>query len=211
MRKTAVALVLLISLLLSAAASADVLTAMPVELDPERLEKTTCNARIVGYNEAQNTLTVHLTVPEIFPTDELYKISVGDSIYTGGQEILIESISHDDDWCGVVGFNDWEIFFFEERDGCYRMADEDCYFWNVIAVIECPVKDHLLLLDYVDDDTGDMLNLPAVLTARELTVKMLAEQASDRYHIGFAADNVTVTFDGEGNLAVINRFYVPWQ
>ena len=91
------------------------------------------------------------------------------------------------------------------------MVDEDCYLWNVVAVIECPVKDDLLLLDYVNDNTGDMLDLPIVLTARELTAKMQAEQASDRYHIGFAADNVSVVFDGEGDLAVIHRFYVPWQ
>ena len=211
MKKRAVALVLLLSLLLSATASADMLTAMAMEFNPERLEKTSCNARIVGYNEAQNTLTVQLTAPEIFPTQELYELSVGDSIYTGGQEILIESISYDDNWCGVIGFNDWEIFFFEEQDGCYRMVDEDCYLWNVVAVIECPVKDDLLLLDYVNDNTGDMLDLPIVLTAQELTDKMLAEQASDRYHIGFAADNVSVVFDGEGDLAVIRRFYVPWQ
>ena len=204
------AMLVLSMLVCSAAFAATTLMPMPTGIDPAHLEKASCYARILGYNELENTLTVELIAMEYFDRQALGNLQVGDSIHSGGEEVLIEEITPTD-WCDTLVFNDGNLFFFGDRDGYYRMSTEDEYFWNSVAVIECPVKDHLLLLDYVDDDTGDMLNLPAVLTARELTVKMLAEQASDRYHIGFAADNVTVTFDGEGNLAVINRFYVPWQ
>lgn len=204
-------LILILALCLCSSASAATLFPAPSEINPEHLEKTACYARILKYDEEKNALIVELIEQEIFSSQEISALQVGDSIYTGGEEIVIESIAYADDWCGVIGFNDWELFFFEERDGYYRMVDEDCYLWNVVATIECPVKDDLLLLDYVDDNTGDMLELPAVLTAQELTAKMLAEQVSDRYHIGFAADNAYVIFDAEGDLAIIHRFYVPWQ
>ena len=88
---------------------------------------------------------------------------------------------------------------------------EDEFFWNSVAVIECPVTEDLLLLDFVDDNSGEGVALPRVLTAGELTEKMLAEQVSDEYHIGFAIENVYVVFDGEGQLASIHRYYVTWQ
>ena len=204
------ALILTLSLCLCSSASAATLFPMPPEINPEHLEKTACYARITKYDEEKNALIVELMAREVFTYEEMMSLQAGDSIYTGGEEILIHSFTPTD-WCSVILINDGDVFFFEAQDGYCRMVDANCYLWNVVAVIECPVKDDLLLLDYVNDNTGDMLDLPIVLTAQELTDKMLAEQASDRYHIGFAADNVSVVFDGEGDLAVIRRFYVPWQ
>ena len=203
-------MLLVFSLLLcSAASAATTLMPMATEIDPAHLEKTACYARILGYNEAENTLTVELIAPEIFSL-EILALQEGDSIYTGGKEVLIESIPPTD-WCASILFNDGDLFFFQERDIFYRMETEDDYFWNVVASVECPVKEHLLFLDYVDETSGDMLDLPKVLTADELTAKLLAEQASEDYHIGLSANNACVVFDGDGELAMIYRFYVPWQ
>ena len=99
-----------------------------------------------------------------------------------------------------------------DRDGNYTMmADEDDCVWNTIAVVQCPVQESLLFLDYVDEQTGNSLELPVVHTARELTARLLEEDASEVYTVGLATNNVYVVFDGEGNLATIHRFYVPWQ
>ena len=75
------------------------------------------------------------------------------------------------------------------------------------------VRKHLgFVLDYIDEEAaGDALTLPRVYTAQELKNKLLAEQASDDYFVGLATNNAYVVFDGEGNLATIQRFYVPWQ
>lgn len=203
------AMLVLSMLVCSAAFAATTLMPMPTGIDPAHLEKASCYARILGYNELENTLTVELIAPEIFSL-EILALQEGDSIYTGGKEVLIESIPPTD-WCASILFNDGDLFFFQERDLFYRMETEDDYFWNVVASVECPVMENLLFLDYVNETSGDMLELPKVLTADELTAKLLAEQASEDYHIGLSANNACVVFDGDGDLAIIYRFYVPWQ
>ena len=71
---------LLILSLLCSAASAEVITALATEVNPEHLEKTASYARILGYNEQNNTLTVQLIVPEIFSQEDVEALKVGDSI-----------------------------------------------------------------------------------------------------------------------------------
>lgn len=204
------AMLVLSMLVCSAAFAATTLMPMPTGIDPAHLERASCYARILGYNELENTLTVELIAMEYFDRQALANLQVGDSIHSGGEEVLIEEITPVD-WCDMLVFNDGNLFFFGDRDGYYRMSTEDEFFWNSVAVIECPVTEDLLLLDFVDDNSGEGVALPRVLTADELTEKMLAEQASDEYHIGFAIENVYVVFDGEGQLASIHRYYVTWQ
>ena len=53
----------------------------------------------------------------------------------------------------------------------------------------------------LDEDT--------VLTGADLVNRIAEETANNG--IGFTADNVQITFDEEGNAAVVERFYTPWQ
>ena len=207
-----IALMLTISLLFCSAASADVITALATEINPEHLEKVASYARILGYNEESNTLTVELIVPEVFDREDVLSLQVGDSIYTGGREVTIQSISYDDEWCGAEFINDGELFLFQDRSGNYTMmADEDDCVWTAFAQIECPVQSSLLFLDYIDHETGNALALPVVRTVDELTAELRAVGPAEAYTVGLSTNNVYVVFDGEGNLATIQRFYVPWQ
>ena len=207
-----IALALTLSLLLCSAASADVITALAIEVNPEHLEKTASYARILGYNAGQNTLTVELIAPEVFSGEDIAALQVGDSIYTGGREVTIQSISYDDEWCSTEFINDGELFLFQDRSGNYTMmADEDDCVWTAFAQIECPVQSSLLFLDYIDHETGNALALPVVRTADELTAELRAVGLAEAYTVGLSTNNVYVVFDGEGNLATIQRFYVPWQ
>ena len=210
-----IAFILTLSLFLCSAASADVITALATEINPEHLEKTASYARILGYNEKENTLTVQLIVPEIFSWEDVEALKVGDSIYTDGREVTIETIAKQDNWGDYIKINDGSVNLSRRSDdsGDFAAVSEwdDAYTWIELAVIECPVKDSLLFLDYINDETGNMLELPVVHTARELTARLLEEDATEAFGVGFTADNVYVVFDGEGNLATIHRFYVPWQ
>lgn len=205
-------LAVMLSLLLCSAASADVVTAKAVKIDPEHLEKTSCYARIVGYDQEKDVLTVELIAPETFSGEEIASLKAGDSILTGGREVKIGSISADDEWCGTLFINDGALFLFQERSGDYTMmsTEDDCV-WNTVAVVECPVMKTLLFLDGICDDSGEALQLPKVYTARELTAQLLEKGAENAYTVGLTANNVYAVFDGEGNLAAIHRFYVPWQ
>lgn len=217
-----IALAMIVSLLLCSAASADVITALATEINPEHLEKVASYARILGYNEENNTLTVELIVPEVFAWEDVQSLKVGDGIYTGGQEIVIWKIERYDEY-GLIVINDehlsdhadGSVYLHESPysyDGDYMPERYGNYTWNTLAVIDCPVTDSLLFLDCIDEDAaGDALALPRVFTARELVEKMQAEQASDEYFIGLAIDNVYVVFDGEGNLSTICRHFVSWE
>ena len=209
-------------IVLCSSASADTITAMATEINPEHLEKTASYARILGYNEETNALTVELIVPETFRRDEVLALQVGDSIYTGGQEILIRTIErHDDDSLIVINDEnlsehaDDSVYLYQDPfdyNQNFKPEEYANYTWTTLAVIDCPVTESLLFLDYIDEKaTGDALRLPMVYTARELVDKMLSEQASDEYFVGLAIDNVYVVFDGEGNLATIQRYFVSWQ
>ncbi|MBQ6960022.1 MAG: hypothetical protein IJP78_03480 [Clostridia bacterium] len=210
-----IALMLTISPFFCSVASADVITALAAEINPEHLEKTASYARILGYNEKENTLTVELIVPEIFSWEDVEALKVGDSIYTDGREVTIETIAKQDYWGDYIKINDGSVNLSRCSDGSGDFAAvsewDDAYTWIELAVIECPVKDSLLFLDYINDETGNMLELPVVHTARELTTRLLEEDADQVYNVGLTASNVYVVFDGEGNLATIHRFYVPWQ
>lgn len=207
-----VTLVMILFLLLCSAASAHTITALAVEVNPEHLEKVSSYARIRGYKEENNTLTVELIAPEVFSGEDIAALQVGDRIYTAGKEVAIESISYNDDWCSTLFINGESLFLFQDRNGNYTMmADEDDCVWNTIAIVECPVKETLLFLDYVDEETGNALTLPVVHTARELTGRLLEEDASEVYTVGLSANNAYVVFDEAGQLATIQRFYVPWQ
>ena len=217
MKRHFISFFLILSLLMAACfpASADVITALAIEVNPEHLEKTASYARILGYNEEGNTLTVELIVPEIFSREDVEALKVGDSIYTGGREVTIESIEKVDHWGDYIKINDGSVNLSRRSDGGGNFAAvsewNDAYTWIELAVIECPVKDSLLFLDYINDENGYALELPVVRTAPELTARLLEEGADQVFAVGLTADNVYVIFDGEGNLATIQRFYVPWQ
>ncbi len=210
----AIALMLSLLLLLCSAASADTITAMAIEINPEHLEKTASYARILGYNEEKNTLTVELIVPEVFDYQDIKALKPGDSIYTDSHEVLIDTIEVDDWGTYLIngGKNDEDVVSLtEDLNGNFRPDLDDDYVWLSLAVIECPVKDSLLFLDYIDEDSGNVLELPVVHPVTELVSRLKALETSEVYPVGLATNNVYVVFDSEGNLATIQRYYVPWQ
>ena len=218
MKRLFISFFLILSLLITACfpASADVITALAIEVNPEHLEKTASYARILGYNADSNTLTVELIVPEVFSQDDVEALQVGDSIYTGGQEVAVRTIEKDWDTVlinrGEQGYDDDSVYLYRQFDGSYlRMGLDDSFTWRSLDPIECLVTDSLLFLDYTGAEWNEPLRLPIVRSGRELTAQLLKEDASEVYNIGLDCYNVYVTFDGEGSLATIHRFYVPWQ
>ena len=202
-----IALIFSLSLLLCSAASAATISPVAPAVDPEHLEKTACYARILGYNKDQNTLTVELIVPEVFTWEDVQALQVGDSIYSGGQEIAIETLKWNDSG-EVLWINDTDVGLIELSDGSGDYSAMEEYgdnIWDVLAAIEGPVKDDLLFLDYIDESSGDMKSLPFVRTADEFLDRL------ENGPVAFDANNVYVVFDGSGNLDSIQRYYVPWQ
>ena len=88
----------------------------------------------------------------------------------------------------------------------YEIAEYDDHTWNVLATIKVPVSDHLIFLDGIDPSSGESLRNPTVHNGADFLSMM-----GDAMDPGFAANNVMVVFDEHGDLALIQRYYVPWQ
>ena len=211
----------LVMVFVCSAVCAETITAMATPVNPDHLEKTSCYARILGYNEDRNTLTVELIVPEVFAEEEVMELEVGDAIYTGGEEVTIQTIDwYEDDGYLVINAGAYEhapgsVYLHMDRWGNYMPDRYGHPTYNTIAVLECPVTETLLFLDYTSAETGDALELPIVRTATELaeTIQSIEESRLTKadYMVGLDIDNVYVVFDGDGQLAVVQRFFVSWQ
>ena len=211
MKRITTMITILVLLACSYASAENVITAMATPINPDHLEETACWARILGYDENRNTLTVELIVPEVFLEDEVLELEVGDGIFTGGEEITIRTIEwYEDDGFLVINRGDYEhapgsVYLHMDYWGNYMPDRYGHPTYNTLAVLECPVTDTLLFLDYTSASNGDKLELPIVSNADEF---LSAFQSGE---LELAIDNVYVVFDGEGQLATVQRYFVSWQ
>lgn len=189
------------------------ITGLALEVNPEDLTSVAVDARITGYSPEKNTLTVELIVPERFDRDEVLSLRVGDAIYTQGEEVTVRTLTEFAGYLvineGDYEFSEGSVWLFEQIDGTYWVADWDDNTWITLAEVEAPVTDRLIFLDGIDPLSGEILTLPRVYGPEEFLTLLQSE--SEDGGPGFAADNVYVAFDGSGQLALIQRYYVPWQ
>ncbi len=207
--KKLIAILILLALAVSAA-SAETITAMATETYPDEFVKCVYYARIHDYDSETNMLEVELIVPEIFSREDILALKPGDRIYTDGQEIEILTVTEEDGYIilnkGDYEFSEGSVWLAPDRDGNYRPVEYEDYTWMEMARIEVPVTEKLLFLDMIEPSSGEMLELPAVHNADEFLA--MKDSADDP---GFKVNNVYLVFDENGDLAVIQRFYVPWQ
>ena len=178
-------------LLLAGSASAErtVATSLAIEIDPENLVSVAFDAKIEGYD------------PE-----EISALQVGDGIYTQGREVEIRSISDVD---GYLVFNEGaedEVYLFESVDLNYWIMDVNDNTWLELATVSVPASEKFIFLDGIDPVTGEGLLHPTVHNLEGFLELLGAEDDP-----GFDIYNVEAVTDEEGKLAVIRRFYVPWQ
>ena len=213
-RLTGFLLLLLAIILCSSASAGTCITAMATSVDPDNLACTAVNARILGYNPDSNSLTLELIIPEVFSAEEVENLKVGDAIYSQGKEIPVKSIEDDVLSISINGgsyeYEEGTLWLVQDStdDRNYRPMYYNDYFWTSLAELQVPVPDSFLFLDDIDT-LGGPLPLPAVYTAKEF-LRILREEA-EYDGVGFATNNVYVIFDGNGALASIERYYVPWQ
>ena len=195
-----------------AAAEGNVVTALATELNPKALISVSVNARITGCSADGNTLTVELLVPERFDPEDILNLKAGDAIYTQGQEIEIKTITEKDGYIvlneGDFEFSEGSVWLYEGLDTNYWIADWHDNSWLVLDTVRVPVPDRLLFLDEIDPSSGETLLQPTVHSGKEFLQMLEAEKKEGP---GFETNNVSVVFDGNGDLALIRRYYVPWQ
>lgn len=190
----------------NADASADrkVATSIAAEFNPEALVSVAANAKITACDE--NTCAITLLVQERYIPDEILSLKVGDGIYTQGHEVTIRTISEKDGYLILNEGEQDEVYLFESVDMNYWIMDDNDNTWTEFAVVSVPVSEHLLFLDDIDPATGEALLTPTVHNKADFLAMMDATDDP-----GFDIRNVMVAFDEHGELALIRRYYVPWQ
>lgn len=165
-------------------------------------------ARIDSFNAEANTAEVTLREAVVITAEEAAALEAGGALSLSPAEeepVTIETIVADE--YGDLIIND-ELELRLQEDGSYKVFLYEKEYMYDAAVIDIPLTEDLIFMDGIDPETGDILDEPAVKAAAELAETITTEGETG---VGFDADNVMITFDADGNAAVIERFYVPWQ
>ena len=144
------------------------------------------NARITGYDAKKNTLTLEIIVPERFLPEDIQALKSGDAIWTGGQEIEVQTVADVDGYTvineGEYEYSEGSVWLYEGLDMNYWVANVHDNVWILLATVDAPVTDHLLFLDEIDPATGDTLVHPTVHSGAEFRLRQFAESPLLRVH-----------------------------
>ena len=170
-------------------------------MDPAELAGKTVPAR-VNYNRNLNELIVTVKEPVVVPVEEADALAVGDTVAAGVLDITVEKL--DKEYEGYISISE-DAYLALQEDG-YHL-----YFLEKEAQVELgqltvPLTDAIVLVDQIDPVTGEPLEEDATRTAEEFKALLTGDEV-----IPFDEDNVRVTFDEEGSLVKVYRFYTPWQ
>ena len=179
-------LVFLSVLLLATTAYADTVTGLAIDIDPEHLESCAVYVRVTAYHEETDTVSIEIIVPERFDANDIKNLSVGDSIFTNGQEIDIESITEEySAWYGgltVLNKDTDPVWLYEDNQQNYRtMTNYDDYVWLSVATLELPLPDDVLFLDGINPEDGGILDLP-IVKSRNDVIRIFNEDTFNMTH-----------------------------
>ncbi len=164
-----------------------------------------CLAVLTGYEAETGTVTVTLKQPIVLDAEAIQGLEVGGTLTVGGETIEITTLETLDD--GTLVINDeYTLTTFEDGVHVYFYDHE---YLEEVAVLTLEIPENVAFLDGIDPETGAMLEEDLVRTAAELKAILAGE--GDPLDPGLDADNVYVTFDGNGSLVQVERVYVPWQ
>ena len=185
MKRLIPALLALVMLMGSASAERPVVTALASEINPDNLVSVAFDAKINAC--ADGVFNITILVPERYDPDEIKALKVGDGIFTEGREIEIRSITDRDGYIVLNADTEDEVYLYESIDMNYWIADDNDNTWVEFPSITVRASDHFIFLDGINPSTGESLLHPTVYNMAEVVI------------------------DEDGKLAVIKRFYVPWQ
>lgn len=204
-------LTILSIMFLATAAYADTITGLAIDIDPNHLESCAVYVRITTYHEETDTVSIEIIVPEKFDANDIDRLSVGDSIFTNGEEIMIESITEGYHAGGLIILNEDTdpVWLTEDDQQLYRtIQSNDDYVWLSVATLEIPLPDNVLFLDGINPEDGGILDLPIVKNKDDL-INVFSED-EEYFYSSLALNNVYAVFNEAGELSVIERYYVPW-
>jgi len=169
-----------------------------------QVEGKTFTADITGFDREAKTINVSLLTPVVITEGDVAKIKVGDTIRIATDEVEISTLSNDGD---NIIIND-EYYLRKNAEGQYNPTFYDSPFLEEVKAMTITVPDSLVFTEEIDPASGEILEEKKTLTAADL---FTALEAAKEDGVGFDSENVSVSFDENGEAVEIERFYTPWQ
>ena len=170
----------------------------------ESIEGKKFITNLMDYNPEANTVTAVVMHTVTLPEDTVNALKVGDTLEYGtlGDKVEIETMETEDD--GSILINDWITL--TNYGGEYHIYFYELEYLEELTRLTLEIPDNLVVLDGIDQETGDVVDPPKELSLDEFKAMLASEDVPD-----FATDNVWVTFDDNGQMAAVERVYSPAQ
>ncbi|MBR6955051.1 MAG: hypothetical protein IKH77_08480 [Clostridia bacterium] len=156
----------------------------------------------VTYNQRTNELELVIMTPVVLDPAQVEAAQVGDTLTAGDVEVTLETKDSDMEGYITVG----EYTELRLREDGYHIYEYEEEAQVEVGRMVVPFTDSIVLEDMIDPATGEILEENVIRTAEEFRALLTSDEGPT-----FDVDNVTLTFDEDGNLEKVYRFYAPWQ
>ena len=220
-RKTVMLVLMAAMLCLCAAAAAQaqgltgenvVIQPEPIALRMDQLAGKTVMVRVGAYHQEDHTLELTVLEKLRFAAEAVEGLQPGDALDLDGELLVVREIEPMtyllllDDGSGV---DEASVWLKKGEDGDYEAGQYSDFIWRQVGSAPFAVANDAQFLDGIDPEYGDMLESPTMHSMEEFLRIKEGEEA--RGYPGFGCDNVWAAFNAEGEIASLERFYVPWQ
>ena len=220
-RKTVMLVLMAAMLCLCAAAAAQaqgltgenvVIQPEPIALRMDQLAGKTVMVRVGAYHQEDHTLELTVLEKLRFAAEAVEGLQPGDALDLDGELLVVREIEPMtyllllDDGSGV---DEASVWLKKGEDGDYEAGQYSDFLWWQVGSAPFAVAQDAQFLDGIDPEYGDMLERPTTHSMEEFLRIKEGEEA--RGYPGFGCDNVWAAFNAEGEIASLERFYVPWQ
>lgn len=189
-----------------------VIQAEPVALRIDQLAGKTVMVRVGAYHQEDHTLELTVLEKLCFAAEAVEGLRPGDALDLDGELLVVREIEPMtyllllDDGSGV---DEASVWLKKGEDGDYEAGQYSDFIWRQVGSAPFAVAQDAQFLDGIDPEDGEMLESPTTHSMEEFL--RIKSEEEERGYPGFGCRNVRATFNAEGEIASLERFYVPWQ
>ena len=220
-RKTVMLVLMAAMLCLCAAAAAQaqgltgenvVIQPEPIALRMDQLAGKTVMVRVGAYHQEDHTLELTVLEKLRFAAEAVEGLQPGDALDLDGELLVVREI--EPTMHGLLlgddgGLYEGSVWLEKDENGDYEAGRYSHPIWRTVGSAPFAVANDAQFLDGIDPEYGDMLESPTTHSMEEFL--RIKEEEEARGYPGFGCDNVWAAFNAEGEIASLERFYVPWQ
>jgi hypothetical protein len=187
------------------ASLADTIQPLPIKTDIQHLEDHFVTTNIDYKGNGIMTLT--LLENEQFSAETVKAIKAGDVIVSDGEETTVETLEWDGPDLFINRGTEKEMLLTDASHGVFeRLMENDRVPKLTIGTLEQEIEPYMIMLDWVDPKTGEVLDDIAVRSGDELKALLESNDGPS-----FAVENVRMLFDSGNQPCLIWRYYSPAQ